>query len=260
MVIAITRSCNEVDIAASSVRRMCHQVDHVIVGDNSTDGAHGELQALVDEGLPITLHWEDEPNWHQPKVVKRFVEEARGMGADWVVPFDLDEVWAADEGRIADALGELDERVLIAPARLLSHVATSEDDPAERDPFVRMGWRETEVLPLPKVAFRAREDAITRDGNHSVAFEGVRRPPEVSGVLGVRHFPYRTPEQFVKRVEIAWPQIRDSGLGEDYGAHVWIYGRVLDEKGPEGLHAWFRDGFFHENPAENPDLVFDPLP
>lgn len=259
-VFAVTRSCSEIDIIEQSIRRMCAQVDHVIIGDNSTDGGHEVLQGLVEEGLPITLYWEDAPNWHQPEVVKRFVLEAYERGADWVVPFDLDEVWTGEQGSVAMTLMELPEQVMIAPANLLNHTATLLDDVGEQDPFMRLEWRGTEILPLRKVAFRPREDVITHDGNHSVAYEGLRHPAGVSDVLGVKHFPYRSPEQFVKRVEIAWPQIRDSGLGEGYGTHVWVYGRALDEGGPEALHKWFNDAFFVEDPDSDPMLTHDPLP
>lgn len=258
-VFAVTRSRDEIDIIESSIRRMAHQVDHIIVGDNSTDGGHEVLQGLVKEGLPLTVHWEDQPNYKQVEVVGRFVAEALERGADWIVPFDLDEIWLGLNERVADDLGGLPEHAMIAPAGLLNHVATDQDDASVKDPIVRMGWREREVLPLRKVAFRASPDVIPADGNHSVRFAGVRHPAEVSGVLQVRHFPFRTPEQFVKRVEIAWPQIRDSGLGESYGTHVWVYGRELERGGPEALHKWFDDAFYHRNPQDRLDLVFDPL-
>ncbi len=192
--------------------------------------------------------------------MSEYAQIAREMGATWVVPFDIDEVWHADQGRIADTLQELPDFVMIAPARLLTHSATSADDPAELDPIARMGWRSVQMLPLPKVACRAVPGLRIGHGNHSAWFHGVRRPPAVNDVLAARHYPYRSPQQFITRVRHAWPMLRDSGLPETHGAHMWAYGRALDEGGPAALERWFADGMFFQAPETNRDLTYDPCP
>jgi hypothetical protein len=259
-IFGITRSYNEADIIESSIRRMCAQVDHVIIGDNSDDGTGEILLELGAKGLPITVLWDDAPSVAQRDVMTAYGHLAREMGATWGVFFDIDEVWYASDTRIADALADLPDHILLAPARNLNHTASTADDPEDPDPIHRMGWRNAEMLPLVKVACRLRDDLAIGHGNHSASYAGERHPAAVNGLLESHHYPYRSPEQFIKRVKGAWPQLRDSGLPETHGAHMWAYGRHLDEFGEDGLRRWFENGMLAKDPASNPDLVYDPAP
>lgn len=256
----ITRSFNEADIIESSIRRMLAQVDHVLVGDNSADGTRAILDGLAAEfGERLDVLDDHAPSVAQRDVMTEYARRAGSAGAAWVVPFDIDEVWMADEGRIADRLMQLPDGVLLAPARLVTHCVTVLDDLADPDPFSRMGWRDMEMLPLPKVACRARPDLRIGHGNHSARYKRERFAPSVDGILGARHFPYRSPEQFILRVRGAWPQLRDSGLPESHGAHMWQYGRVLDASGEDGLRELFAEHMTFTDPAAQ-GRVFDPLP
>lgn len=256
----ITRSLNEVDLIEWSIRRMLAQVDHIIIGDNSTDGTREILEKLVAE-LPITLLDDTKLNWEQRDVMTEYAYMARDMGAEWVCPFDIDEAWLpCDGGRIADRLPELPDAVLVVIAANLTHCATTEDDPNDPDPMHRMGWRNAERLPLGKIACRVRDGLRIGHGNHWAEYLGIRHPPSVQGVIESRHFPYRTADQFIKRVQGAWPMLRDSGLPKSHGAHMWGYGDLLDRAGPEGLREWFNTKFLFDDPANNPELAFDRLP
>lgn len=256
----ITRSKNEVDIVSSSLQRMATHVDHIIIGDNSDDGTREEIEKLVADGWPITLHDDTALSWQQCDVMTAYAREAAEHHAQWVIPFDIDEVFHSEYGRIADRLEELPEEVLIAVATNVTHCVTDEDDPSDPDPLSRMGWRNAEVLPLGKIACRTHPGLQIGHGNHSAAYAGVRHAPSVHDVIGARHFPYRSPEQFIKRVEGAWPPLRDSGLPRTHGAHMWGYGELLDAGGPDALREWFDTKFTFRDPANNPEIVFDPLP
>ena len=76
----ITRSFNEVDLLEYSVRRMARQVDHIIIGDNSTDGGREALERLVADGLPITLLEDKKLNWQQREVMTEYAP----LAARWV--------------------------------------------------------------------------------------------------------------------------------------------------------------------------------
>jgi hypothetical protein len=257
----ITRSLNEVDLVSYSLRRMLQQVEHVIVGDNSTDGTREEIEKLVADGLPITLLEDRKLNWQQREVMTEYAFMARDMGAEWVCPFDIDEAWLPSEGRISDRLAELPGHVLLVVAANLTHSATTEDDMGDPDPMSRMKWRSPQRLPLGKVACRVVDGLQIEHGNHSATFAGVKHPPMVQGVIECRHFPYRTADQFLKRVEGAWPMLRDSGLPRSHGAHMWGYGDLLDRAGPDAVREWFNTKMLFDNPADNVEgLVFDPLP
>lgn len=257
----ITRVRDEDDIIEPSLRRMCAQVDHIIVGEGcSSDETRPIIERLVAEGLPITLFDDEALNYEQRDVMTGYARIAREMGAKWGLFYDTDEAWNADSGPITDVLDGLSADVLIVHADNTTHCATSEDDPTDPDPMSRMKWRSVDVLPLGKVACRLRDDLVIDHGNHAAHYTQHPRPRTISDVLHSRHFPYRTPEQFIKRVSIAWPMLQKSGLPESHGEHMRLYGRCLDEHGEEGLRIWFRDGMFFEDPASNPKLVFDPIP
>lgn len=258
----ITRSLNEIDLIEYSIRRMLRQVDHIIIGDNSTDGGWEVLEGLVAEGHPITLLEDKKLSWQQNEVMTEYAFRAADMGAVWVCPFDIDEAWLpCDSARIADSLATVPDTVLVAFTANLTHSATTEDDMTDPDPMSRMKWRSPERLPLGKVACRVVPGFEIGHGNHSATYPGVRHIPTVHNVIESRHFPYRTADQFITRVQGAWPPLRDSGLSRSHGAHMWGYGELLDRHGPEGLRDWFNSKFLFDHPATNVEgLVFDPLP
>lgn len=259
--VAVTRTKNEADIIASSIRRMCAQVDHVIVGDGSNeDDTLDILQALAAEGLPLTVLTDDEPTYAQAEQMTALAHRARlEHGADWVVPFDADEVWMASEGTISEQLADLPRRILIASAMLHDHIVTSED-PDEGSPFERMVWRRTEPLPLRKVAVRARPDLQLHMGQHSASFDGVRHAATVTDQLGVRHFPYRSVEQFTRKITVGGPPLVASGLPEAIGAHWRMYYEMWERGGDDAMRSWFERWVFETDPGANPHLALDPLP
>lgn len=255
----IARSYNEVDIIEWSMRRMVRQVDHIIIGDNSNDGTEDILHDLAKE-LPLTVVYEDGAIYDQCEVMTDFAIRALRAGADWGVFFDIDEAWAAREGTLSEQFARVPDYIMIAIARNLNHCATNRDDPTDPDPMHRMGWRSQAVLPLNKVACRLREDIQVAFGNHAATYMAEPYAASIEHIVQSRHYPYRSPEQFIKRVKHAWPQLRDSGLPETLGAHMRAYGLHLDEFGEEGLRRWFDNGMLAKDPETNPDLVFDPLP
>lgn len=259
LVVAISRVRDEDDIIESSLRRMLGQVDHVIIGEGgSQDRTREIIDHVANETGRVTVYDDDALNYEQCDVMTEYARRAQLMGAKFAAFYDTDEVWFADGGSIRDVLLELPEHILIATARNLTHCATTEDDESDPDVLHRMGWREAEMLPLMKVACRLRDDLSVGHGNHSAHYGSERHAATVNGVLESRHFPYRTADQFVKRVKIAWPMLRDSGLPESHGAHMWAYGRHLDEFGEEGLRRWFENGHLHT--PGRPGMVHDPLP
>lgn len=260
MVYGITRSKDEVDIIEGSMRRALEQVDHVIIGDNSTDGSWEILERLVADGLPITLHRDTKLNVEQRDVMTAYAHDAREAGAEWVQVFDVDESWYRPDGqRIGEFLEGLPPEVMIATAWMRTHWCTALDDPAEADPAVRMGWCDIKPGPLPKVACRTHPHLCIDHGNHAAWYEGIRDPLTVRALEG-RHYPYRLVEQFIKRIEGAWPSLRDSGLPEAHGSHTRAYGRCLEQEGHDGLRAWWGRDMFSEDPESNPEMVYDPWP
>jgi glycosyltransferase involved in cell wall biosynthesis len=261
---AVSMVRDEADIIESTVRRMLRQVDHVLIADNgSTDGTREIL-----DSLPVQVVDDPEQGYYQARKMTALARQARSHGARWVIPFDADEVWLTyDGGRIADVLAALPETVLACEAPLFDHVATGRD-PAWPDSIRRIRWRRAEQAPLRKVAVRAVRGLAIHQGNHGATFDHTPYPPTVTTALQVRHFPYRSAEQFVRKVRNGAAAYAATDLPEGVGGHWRSYGRILAEQGEEALGDVFRKWFWRAEPSEpvridgerQAALVFDPCP
>lgn len=253
-VIGISLAKNNADIIKATAEHMIQQCDHVIIMDNmSIDGARQILGRL-----PITVIDDKEPGYYQSRKMTDLAKVARNMGAEWVVPFDSDEFWYSPFGTIKDVLSNLKPQWLVATADLYDHVTSTEDDPDELNPLKRIGWRRSYKGMLPKVACRWREDLVIEQGNHSAGYHG--GTTRHNGELIVRHFPYRSPEQFIRKVRDGVAAYAATDLPESSGAHWKDYGRILDSMGEEGLIQVYNTWFHLDQPHTLKDVIYDPAP
>lgn len=252
MVVGVAMVRDEADIVGETVGHMLSEVDAVIVADNgSTDGTREILDELGDDRL--FLRDDPELGYFQSRKMSALAAEAADLGAEWVVPFDADEIWLAHDGRIADVLAECEAPV--ATAQLVNHVAAAGDD-MDVPPVQRIGWRQINALPLPKVACRPRLPVTIAAGNH-----GAHYPAGIAdGLLEVRHFPYRSPEQFVRKARNGAAAYAATDLPRSTGQHWREYGEMIAEQGEEAGHDWFRRYFWSADPKRDRNLIFDPAP
>ncbi len=251
-VIGICLAKDESDIIRTTVEHMLTQVDEVIVADNgSTDGTR-EILA----GLPITLLDDPEVGHYQSRKTTNLAKVARNAGAEWVVPFDSDEIWYSPFGKIKDVLGELTPQWLVAPADLYDHVSTSLDDLSDANPVTRIGWRRRNPGMLPKVACRWREDLVIGEGNHGATYQGGSTIQP--GLLVIRHFPYRSADQFCNKARKGAAAYAATDLPEEIGAHWRGYGAILKTFGEETLKGVYNEHFYSSDPANDLTLIYDP--
>lgn len=244
---------DEADVIEGVLRHMADEVDALIVANNgSTDGTRDILDRLAGE-LPLTVLDDPDPAYHQSAKMSALAARAADAGADWIVPFDADEIWFALEDRISVVLAGLDCQVAVA--ELTNHFCTSVDVD-DADPFRSMVWRQAEPARLPKVAFRYQPRTVIHQGNHGVTlpYGGVWRT-----VLQVRHFPYRSAAQMVRKARNGAAAYRATDLPADQGAHWRQYGEIIDRHGPEALEAVFQEHFWYLSPTDS-GLVRDPAP
>lgn len=258
---AVTMVKDEADIIAATVGHMVGQVDHVIVADNgSTDGTR---DILHDLGVQVV----DDPEvaYLQSAKMTRLAHLAGGAGAEWIVPFDADELWTSPDGRIGDVLAATGRSEGVAVVALWDHVPTDIDPPG-LDPVKAMGWRWKQRAALHKVACRYRPNLVIEQGNHTARY-GSGWPTPIEGLLQIRHFPYRSPQQFVRKARNGAAAYAASKLPETMGGHWRAYGRILAEEGEQALiDQVYRRWFHRHDPTvptfvdgeQLPELVYDP--
>lgn len=245
---------DEEDVLEPVLRHLLTQVDYVIAADNlSTDGTRGILEALAAEGAPVQAVDDPEVGYTQADKTTELARHALARGFDWVLPCDADEVWYAPDGRrVADWLDGLTPDVQVVTAELYNHLPTAEDED-DPNPVSRIGWRKRERGALPKVCARCRPDLRIGMGNHAATTDGTGL---TAPGLVIRHFSWRSAEQYLRKIRNGSAAYAASGLPETYGAH-W---RMFDGATDDAIRDHFRTWFWSAAPRADATLIFDPAP
>jgi hypothetical protein len=263
----ITMVRDEADIIEHVIRHMATQVDFLFVADNrSVDGTTDILERLQDElRIPMSIQYDDEVGYEQSRKMTALARWAHAeTGCDWVVPFDADEIWYAGPDTTLSRFLDQRRHLHVVEANLFDHVATALDDDTEANPIARLLWRRPYAAPLPKVAARFHDSMTIGMGNHDVSYSFT---PRVSPHrFAIRHFPYRSPGQVIRKIRNGAEAYAATDLPEIYGAHWRGWGRVLDEHGEDAIVELFRKWHWRENPGLShqiddevqPPLRFDP--
>lgn len=242
VIVAVSMMRDEADICRSTVRHLYSQgVDLVIVADNLSTDLTPEILRTGTKAEVVT---DRDPAYWQGRKMTDLARLAYDRGADWVLPFDADEIWYSPTGTIADTLNNCPADVLYCQG--WDHVARH-DDPSGH-PFKAMQHRRTRPQLYPKVVFRTHPDARLDEGNHDVA-----RPGGLSlntGVLEYRHFQYRTLEQFARKVRQGAAALELTDLPDSTGAHWRRFAAMTDD---ELEQEWLAL-------CSEPGLIFDPAP
>lgn len=252
-VIAVGMVRDEEDLIAGTLLHLADEVDEIIVADNrSTDGTR-EILAELEDRIPLTVLDDPDVGYYQSHKMSHLARLAGEKGAEWVLPFDADELWLA-EHKITKVLADCHGNV--AAARLFNHLPTAVD-PVMDDPFRSIVWRQQQPGAMPKVAFRWEEGATVHQGNHGVTLPHGERPEEL---LEIRHFPARSPEQFVRKARNGAQAYRATTLPQGEGAHWREWGDLLDRIGEEAfIEEVFMRHWHYMTPVEN-GLIHDPAP
>lgn len=269
---AVTMVRDEEDVIEGTIRHMAGEgVAGIIVADNRSTDRTAEILASLRGELGCELITTEDPEvgyYQSRKMTNHAAVAGEVLGAEWIIPFDADELWLAPH-HVARVLGAMPDDVDVVRFDLYHHLSTAVDAESD-DPFVRMEWRQREPAGLPKVAFRWRDGATIHAGNHGVDLP-VRRQTEVGadgrglllepGRLGVevRHFGNRSEEQFVHKARNGAEAYAATDLPEGIGAHWRQYGLLLERGGPEALRQVYREHFWYLAPTES-GLVRDPAP
>lgn len=196
---------------------------------------------------------DEDPAYYQSEKMTGLANLVQKLyGAEWVVPVDADELWCGTREPLADHLRRLPRNVDCVRADLFNYYPMPGDNPMATNPFTRIEYRDPNIAPLPKVALRWREGMTIHQGNHGA--DGWRG--QAAGGVTVRHFPWRSPAQFERKVRNGAAAYKATDLPEDMGAHWRKYGQILEQGGPEALRAVY-DEWFCGPPL---DVKHDPAP
>lgn len=252
---AIAMCKDEADIIKVTIEHMLTQVDEVIVADNnSTDGTR---DILAD--LPITVLDDPEVGYYQSKKMTDLAKVARNAGAEWIVPFDSDEIWYSTFGTLKELISDIPINFSIVTADLYDHVTSSEDDLTELNPVKRIGWRRLEKGMLPKIACRYRDDLVIQQGNHGAYYTDPVKIRE--GLLVIRHFPYRSAEHMIHKAINGAAAYAATDLPDYAGAHWRGYGSIIESQGEEIFRKEVYETWFHlKSPRTDPTVIYDPAP
>lgn len=263
IVFGLCMTKNSEDIIYSSMLHLAEEgVDGIIVSDNmSTDKTREELEkvrgVLKNSSCQFIIYNDNEIGYYQSEKMTDLAHNAHKLfGADWVIPMDDDEVWYSHEGRISDVINDLPPDIDVIEADLYNHFPTALD-PENINPFESIVWRQIDKGSLPKVAIKYHKDMIIRQGNHSVSLPFV---PKVSKCLEIRHFPYRTWEQFKNKAINGAAAYKATNLPENVGGHWRQYNSLLEKWGDDVVEREvFRRFFYFYSPVDN-GMILDPAP
>lgn len=250
---------NEPDVLFPNIKHLLYEVDEILIRDRESEPELKEqLRTFAAQDERVIVEDDDGRYRHdQSRLMTHMATQARERGHEWVIPIDPDEFWYANGTPLNQMLGGVSKDVAVVQAELYNHVSSSEDLRG-KNPFRTIVYRQKFPLPLGKIAARCRPDLTIGAGNHHARTRGIGL--SVGPLLVVRHFPYRTEDQFVEKVRSNYNEIKKSNLPEGFGVHIRAYGKCLEEEGEEALRNHFRHWFYSRDPKEDDSLICDPAP
>lgn len=230
---------NEEDVIGRTVTHLLAQgIDHVLVADNlSTDRTRQVLEDLGDGRVHVAT--DEEPAYFQGEKMSVLARAAWRSGADWVVPFDADELWFGSDHSLAHAL-----RSIAAHCPEVGMVKAALHDVIPTD-GLRPDLDTTSFVmdsspSIPgKVAIRAHPLARLAMGNH-----GATRVGRVVEGLHIAHLAYRSVDQVAGKARRGAAAVEQSGAEADIAWH-WRNIARLDDRQIEELWTSVQRGESH---------------
>lgn len=248
---------NEDDVIKSTIEHMLTHVDHIIIADNlSTDSTRDILDSFDSSVVTVV----DDPvvGYYQSKKMTKLAGDAAELGADWVVPFDADEIWFSPYfDSLKEHLESVPEKFVCVVADWYHHGVTNRDDHSINNPFLRMRHRLRKPAEMCKVAARCSPKLIIEQGNHSIQYGGTFLTYELN--IEARHFPYRSLDQFARKAIQGVEAYEATNLSKNQGSHWRDMGNRIRAGGDEEAKAIF-DSFVIDLDNWQDELVDDPAP
>lgn len=256
----------------------------IIVADNLSKDNTWEQMNLAKEKIEshgcdtqVILVKDDVVSYTQSEKMTALAQQARSNGADWVIPFDIDEIWYSPNQTLFQAFEKLNaENVDVYKALYTNHSVTAFDSDG-KSPFHSMNYRWS--LPTNhKSCFRYRsDDSFVRisNGNHFVQHNGWDIGSRVKvyiddygddkivfgpQIISIRHFQWRSLNHFLKKVTNAYEACKALPSSHDLyrGAAWWQEFEEFEANGIKGLEKMFYKNILVQE--DSGTLIYDPAP
>ena len=236
LIYAISICKNEEDIIVQSIEHLlANGIDKVLIADhNSTDNTYSLLKFLKEKYEQIDIFLNTDQYFHQDIWMNKLAEIAGNEGAEWIIPFDIDEFFFTRSSlSLSEQLQSIPNGVKSFNVGMYRYHGTE--------------MREVQMKPHPKVIFRWELGINIAKGNHSV-YTPTKSDPYDNFSIVIGELQYRSLEHFIRKIRTQYIHIDPSwGLG-DY-AHVREIGEYNDK---ELTQVW--------NEMKNRNLIYDPIP
>ncbi|MBU6449115.1 MAG: glycosyltransferase family 2 protein [Rhodospirillales bacterium] len=267
-IIAVTRVLNESDVIEAFVRHTSSYVDHHYIMDNgSHDGTVRILEALANEGLPITVFQSRSVTYNEADSVTFLYREAcKQTNPDWVLCLDCDEF--LDDRLIMGGLRKYlasihyNQDITCINIPMVSYVVTELDNDKEELVTKRMTRRIKEISDWPwKVLIRTSVDSNLveiENGSHFVKHQGQRLTGILLPGLYLAHYAERSVYQYFSKIVRGWSKVLATGASEIQKKTAIHYKGNFDRLkwNPELL---VRDKHFMEFKKSSQNFVEDPI-
>lgn len=282
---AVAMAKDEGDIV---YKTLCHLasngVDGIVIANNlSKDNTQEEIEKAkkhIEEAIPgiqIIVLEDNVVQYTQSEKMSNLAEMARGHGAEWIIPFDVDEIWYSPNSTLKEAINTINDENYDVYRVLYTNHSITKNDPVNKHPFESMGYKWS--MPTNhKSCFRFRSgDSKVKisNGNHFVQHNGwdigqhVKVAIDDYGfdrvifgpqLVAIRHFQWRSLDQFIQKILKSYESCKalDSFHDLYYGAAWKEHFEIYESKGLDGLKEFFYSNIYV---SENIDsLIFDPAP
>lgn len=226
MLVAITMVKDEADIIGYTIEHLLAQgVDKIICYDNmSTD----ETPRILDRYHPkVQVFADREYGYYQADKISRLARNAYYDSADWVLPFDADElIYPTDQNlTLATFFATRPYETGIINITGYDYLPRP-DMPDQPNPYLQFEWRRENSQTYPKVAFRAHQKAEVHMGNHGVS----HIPGETHGGLTLAHIQYRSYDQMCRKLRNGKAVYDATDLDGGQGTHWRTGGGQTDQQ------------------------------
>jgi glycosyltransferase involved in cell wall biosynthesis len=201
---------DEADIIAPMLEHHLAQgVDQFVITDNgSVDGTTEILERFAADGV-VDLRHDPEHRKQQARLVTGMARDAYTQhGADWVLNADADEFWLpVGDGTFKDTLAEIPVELGAFQIPVIDMTGPAAGRGTGLQRLVYRDLRSDEALreaglrahSSPNVVHVGSADVEVSQGNHEVSIPG-GGTPDPAHALEVLHFPWRSWEQYERKV------------------------------------------------------------